>query len=746
MKTVLHCAVALMMAAAGLPAGATIVTWTGGAGDGRYGSAGNWNPASVPGIPDTARFANGVSAAVAVDQPFTDTGQMLLEGGASVTLNLDAPLSLVASSGTALEVRGGAVLGVASGFFDSRRAVIGSEGSAGAVNLTGGSEWLLRGDLSVGGARLSAGAETRGSGVLTIAGASMRFFSSFNEMAIGATFGSVGRVEIGAGGRLDLPGILDVARGGGRGTLSIGAGGEAVSFATFLGNAVSEGTAEVVGIGSRWQTGKLEMQSSTLSVHAGAVVATTSAQVGKEVRASVDVSGAGSTWVVSGALNLDEPFRPSTGSVLTVGDGGVVTAGSVRVGQGCATPGCTPSVGSVFLHSGGELQVLGPLDVNRIGAITPNGIFIVGGTLTVTRLANLVHGAGGIEWRSGTLKVNGSGVEVGESSLVAATMALQAQQQLSVTGGPLTVAAGRSLSLGDGTVSVGFQDPAPKPGQLGVADGTVRITGGAVSSGFGVIGPDRKAAVVAVDGNSASWTNSGSLSLGSELPPGASGGQALLAVANGGRVDAGGRLSIADTGRVHLDGGTLAASAIVNDGGVIEGDGRLEGLVLNRDAFARLLPGFADIGALSLAGSLAFSGGALGIEIGGLASGEYDLVDIDGDASFTGGRILVHLVDGFLPQAGDVVPFLLSDTVSDFSGVSWLITGGIGEFEIRPIAGGRGLEFVALTQFIPEPGGLGLIAIGLATLAALRGRRRASRHPSPQPRSSSVTTCVVARS
>jgi hypothetical protein len=67
-----------------------------------------------------------------------------------------------------------------------------------------------------------------------------------------------------------------------------------------------------------------------------------------------------------------------------------------------------------------------------------------------------------------------------------------------------------------------------------------------------------------------------------------------------------------------------------------------------------LSPGFIEID-----GSYEQSeGGVLKMEIAGLGDGEFDVLNVTGDAAL-GGTLEVHMLDGFLPHAGDSIDFLL---------------------------------------------------------------------------------------
>lgn len=51
-------------------------------------------------------------------------------------------------------------------------------------------------------------------------------------------------------------------------------------------------------------------------------------------------------------------------------------------------------------------------------------------------------------------------------------------------------------------------------------------------------------------------------------------------------------------------------------------------------------------------------------QIGGLASGLYDVLHINGSALFTGGNLAINFVNGFIASAGDSWDFLYASAIS----------------------------------------------------------------------------------
>jgi hypothetical protein len=134
--------VALWAVALASPGGASAAsctdTWTGGAGDGLWGSAGNWSTSSVPGSADVACIGSGVTVHVTAGTNETgvleDQGSLVVSGGSLAVEEAVEP-----SDVAGLTLSGGALSVAGSLDVSGRSRRVARRGSAGRGN----SLWVL---------------------------------------------------------------------------------------------------------------------------------------------------------------------------------------------------------------------------------------------------------------------------------------------------------------------------------------------------------------------------------------------------------------------------------------------------------------------------------------------------------------------------------------------------------------------------------------------------------------------------
>ena len=169
-----------------------------------------------------------------------------------------------------------------------------------------------------------------------------------------------------------------------------------------------------------------------------------------------------------------------------------------------------------------------------------------------------------------------------------------------------------------------------------------------------------------------------------------------------------------------INNGDITQGLIAISGGSLNGTGTINSDVIIGSG-ASVNPGNST-GTLIINGPLNSSGDFY-FDIAGLLSGEYDVLIINGSATFTGGNVQFDFINGYHASVGNYWDFLFANSISgwdtlDFSvngldaGVSWRILG---------IDGGK--RFL----ITPLPTTIWLLAPGLLGLAAIR--RKFKKHP-----------------
>jgi len=115
------------------------------------------------------------------------------------------------------------------------------------------------------------------------------------------------------------------------------------------------------------------------------------------------------------------------------------------------------------------------------------------------------------------------------------------------------------------------------------------------------------------------------------------------------------------------------------------------------------------------------SGGNLLIELGGLADGQFDFLDVNGTA-YLGGGLDIAFLDGFRPEVGE--SFCIIEYYSrsgEFADIDVPNSG----YTFDALYGSTGMTLV--TTAVPEPATLGLLTVGIGLLLARRRSRAACR-------------------
>ena len=558
-----------------------------------------------------------------------------------------------------------------------------------------------------------------GTASLTAAGAS-------SSLYLGTAPGDSGTLLVSGSGHLTNSG--DVFLGSqGTGTITISAGGQITSGASYLGydqfgtGGARTGTVTVTGSGSAWNTGSMEVGGwqatgtltvqngghvaagsfdvgtegvGTASVLSGGTISTSNLTLGQGTSGSLTINGAGSAVTVSGSTNVED-----TGT-LTVSDGGVLNTGAL-FGKGSTT---VTGAGSTLAASSGIAigrTQAGSLTISDGGTVTSAnsttigdfasgvGTVIVTGTNSSLSITNTVY-IGGFNAGTGILTVaDGGTVTSAETINLAitgsATLNIGAAANAAAVA-PGTLNAPRLVGYNTGTSQINFNHT-----------GTAYTFAPRISNTISVVhnGPGTTFLTGANDYTGATTINAGALFVNN----------------------------------------TLGTSAVtVNSGGTLGGSGTLDGLTTIASG-GHLAPGGALTGAGS-AGTLTF-GGSLTLTAGAILDFQLgttsDLIAVTGGtltgSSGTGG-ITLNLSDAGGFAAGTYTLFnFVNGGTSDFTA---------SDFAFGTLPAGTtasdytfGLTSTALTlsysgSAIPEPSTYAAIFGACALGLAIWRKRRAA--------------------
>ncbi|WP_350133803.1 PEP-CTERM sorting domain-containing protein [Nitrosomonas sp.] len=169
-----------------------------------------------------------------------------------------------------------------------------------------------------------------------------------------------------------------------------------------------------------------------------------------------------------------------------------------------------------------------------------------------------------------------------------------------------------------------------------------------------------------------------------------------------------------------INHGQLGFLSIEILGGSLSGTGVLMGDVTIGSS-ATVIPGSSP-GTLSIDGDLHSSGNYV-FEIAGLNSGQYDVLDIDGNAFFTGGNFKFDFIDGFIPSVGDHWDFLVADSLNGLGTVNFTYAGLGSGLGIDLHSEGGKISLTVITA-VPEPETYAMLLAGLGLMGFMTYRRK----------------------
>jgi len=180
---------------------------------------------------------------------------------------------------------------------------------------------------------------------------------------------------------------------------------------------------------------------------------------------------------------------------------------------------------------------------------------------------------------------------------------------------------------------------------------------------------------------------------------------------------------IQSAGTTRVDGtvdGNSNADIIVN-GGVLQGTGSINTRV--KIDGGTLAPGNS-IGALTIDSNLVFTSGTLETEIAGIGTGDFDVLNITGMASFTAGMFSFSFLDGFLPTYGSSWLFLKAvGGISGWQNLGISVTGLSSDYAWFISEDNNGLTFNTVAA-VPEPEVYAMMGLGLGLLGWFSRRRK----------------------
>lgn len=417
---------------------------------------------------------------------------------------------------------------------------------------------------------------------------------------------------------------------------------------------------------------------------------------------TVGTSGTGSALVQSGG-QLIAPIvnvginAGSNGSMLVTGAGSMVRGANTSLnvgtsGTGAATFAQGAGLEGLFITVGRSNGGVGTLNID--GAGTTATLSGAGAFMTVGRES------GG----QGTANIT-NGAQVNISSTTAAAVGFQAGREGGT--GLINVSGGASINVTGDQVRTHIGRGAS--GTLNITDaGTVKLSGTSTAGAVMNVGNTSLAAIPTPGNGIVNISGAGSALIVESKT-----GQATVNVGLNGNT---GVLNVSDHGAVYAKDVIIGANGTLTGGdGVINAQVTVNGGII--------APGNSP-GMMTINGDLIFNSGTLSSEIAGLSIGQFDVLNINGLASFTAGTFAFSFLDGFLPTTSSQWTFLTaSNGITGWENLGLSVAGLSGDYTYFLSSDGYNLNFNVNVTPVPEPEIYAMMAIGLGFLGFIRRRK-----------------------
>jgi T5SS/PEP-CTERM-associated repeat protein len=464
--------------------------------------------------------------------------------------------------------------------------------------------------------------------------------------------GGLGTILIENGGRINLTGEMNAGWPGSRQTWTVRSNGSTAQFGSIFRVSDAQSALIRVESGATWtSTDRLELANN-----AGTSVDLVVTDVGSTMTlagelatnggpVSVQVSSGGTLTALNG-VRLGGGFTSTPRSLLVRGTGSALIAGDSSNNAGNFHIGYDGTNTTATVDQGASLTFHCDAVIGHQGV----GALSVSGTGTLLQSSRRLHVGYGIPGSSGTFNLLDSAVaELG--SLQVRDASGSGTTNANLLGGSLMTLS-QGVEVLEGSV-------------LTVSDGS----GVEANWSMSIVGTATRPAEVVVRNAGYVFMN-GNIDVGSDLPR-------------------------TDVGILTLDGGTAFTlqTVPVFDNGILRGVGVVEG---NVSANGIIRPGLP-LGDLTVRNLNLNPNARLEVQLGGIASGEFDRLIVQ-DAANLNGTLALSLANGFVPVVGQTFDVITAGTRNGtFSSIAGTDLGGGIALRPQYLPGGVRLVVDAVT-------------------------------------------------